>query len=577
MATILNSNLYPPIIDTYMPAFLKTTGCKVYFQLSSFNTIKDIYGNKDKTELSKMVADKGAAQVTVSNQKTNQSELAENYLNGIMLKEIYEDDKGFYIWIENTDIKEDFQINTYYKVQIRFTSTKIPSTPIDTAEWFNENLNYFSEWSTVSLIRAISTPSLDLSSVENDSLTAPNIIGKVIFEDPSETEGIELYRIVVRSSEGKILEDSDFIYSSSTQGNRELNYIFKTNLTLIQNGKVEIYVVTRNAYTISEVLNINVTSTETQSPSSEILQMEQDEENGLIKLTTKIINNSQHQVILKRTSSKTGFNIWEDVYMYDLTEKDTFSSATVTWSDYTIESGVWYKYAIQEQLADNSRTIIKIYNEEPIMMIFDNMFLDAGGRQLKIKYNPSVNSYKRNISETKIDTIGSQYPFIRRNGDMNYRQLTIAGMITSLSDEDEIQILHLDENTSSVETMINQGRLFTSATEIYGGEAQKELYENYNSEHQISKYNDFIYEREFREKVLDFLYKNDVKLFRSTPEGNVLVKLMNISLTPETTLGRYVYSFSCEAYEIGEATLENYIQYNIQKDLVKIEGEVVST
>lgn len=148
---------------------------------------------------------------------------------------------------------------------------------------------------------------------------------------------------------------------------------------------------------------------------------------------------------------------------------------------------------------------------------------------------------------------------------MNYRQLTIAGMITSLSDEDNIQLIHNNCEETTVVSALSQGRYFTSSTELYGGEEQKELYQNYNTAHQISKYNDFIYEREFREKVIDFLYKNDVKLFRSTPEGNVLVKIMNVNLTPEATLGRYVYSFSCEAYEIGEASLENYHQYKIKE------------
>jgi len=47
---------------------------------------------------------------------------------------------------------------------------------------------------------------------------------------------------------------------------------------------------------------------------------------------------------------------------------------------------------------------------------------------------------------------------------------------------------------------------------------------------------------------MDFLYEDNVKLFRSVPEGNILVKLMDISFSPNQTLGRLVYSFSCTAY-----------------------------
>ena len=37
-----NTNLYPPIIDTYMPAFIRSQNCKVYFSLSSYNNLCDI-------------------------------------------------------------------------------------------------------------------------------------------------------------------------------------------------------------------------------------------------------------------------------------------------------------------------------------------------------------------------------------------------------------------------------------------------------------------------------------------------------------------------------------------------------
>ena len=48
----ININLYPPIVDTYVPAFLVDSGtdkdiCRIYFALSKFNTISDI--NRCKT------------------------------------------------------------------------------------------------------------------------------------------------------------------------------------------------------------------------------------------------------------------------------------------------------------------------------------------------------------------------------------------------------------------------------------------------------------------------------------------------------------------------------------------------
>ena len=43
-----------------------------------------------------------------------------------------------------------------------------------------------------------------------------------------------------------------------------------------------------------------------------------------------------------------------------------------------------------------------------------------------------------------------------------------------------------------------------------------------------------------------------------------LYALSNISFTPNQTLGRMIYDFSCTATEIGEANIQNYKLYEIQ-------------
>jgi hypothetical protein len=84
------------------------------------------------------------------------------------------------------------------------------------------------------------------------------------------------------------------------------------------------------------------------------------------------------------------------------------------------------------------------------MMIFDDVFLTTKDRQLKIKFNPSINSFKKNISETKIETIGSKYPFFRRNGAIGYVEFPISGLISFQMDESQAFItkeeLYLNKN-----------------------------------------------------------------------------------------------------------------------------------
>ena len=57
------------------------------------------------------------------------------------------------------------------------------------------------------------------------------------------------------------------------------------------------------------------------------------------------------------------------------------------------------------------------------------------------------------------------------------------------------------------------------------------------------------------------------KLFKSPTEGNILVRISNVSLSPEAGLSRLIYNFSATATEIDEASLEKYKKYEFIPDL----------
>lgn len=207
----------------------------------------------------------------------------------------------------------------------------------------------------------------------------------------------------------------------------------------------------------------------------------------------------------------------------------------------TIESDIWYKYSVQKVNESNQRGMYKEI-KKPILVSFEDMFLTAGDRQLKIKFNPTVSSYKKIIQESKTDTLGSKYPFVRRNGYAEYVQFPIGGLISFFMDEDE---------------------LFTSREELFGDSLK--LYASYNDNNRIENQNNYIYERKFRDKVIEFLYNEDIKLFRSPTEGNMLVKVMDASLTPNAQVGRYLWSFSGTAYEMADCSVEEMKNYKILK------------
>ena len=66
---------------------------------------------------------------------------------------------------------------------------------------------------------------------------------------------------------------------------------------------------------------------------------------------------------------------------------------------------------------------------------FEDAFLYDGDRQLKIRFNPKISSFKSTVLESKTNTIGSKYPFIFRNGNVEYKEFQISGLISILGDE----------------------------------------------------------------------------------------------------------------------------------------------
>lgn len=537
---VININLYPPIVDTYVPAFLTDSGtdkdiCRIYFTLSQFNTMSDIAN----------------VQVSIRSQYTNLSVLNKTkYPSEIMLTSIQEDatktsDDKYYIEIYKTDIQGgQFEINQYYKVQMRFThkdaAEQSLSTPQAIDGWLAANINLFSEWSTVCLIRGISTPQLAVSgfTIEGGEISWANynpiIYGALSFKDEEETERLKSYQVRLYDSNNQLLTDSGIQYTDINS----FSYGLKYNFVAGASYKFTVECTTLNLY--SAIVSYEFT---TATEENEILDIsfsaEADEENGRIILTMKkseVTNGFTGDLLLRRTSNKSNFTIWEDLKTYSYNNATTIKE---TFSDTTIESGVWYKYYLQK-LGDDSKKASVKYIKSPLMVIFDDMFLTTKDRQLKIRFNPTVSSFKRTIQESRTDTLGSQFPFVRRNGNTDYAQFPIGGLISFQIDESD---------------------LFTSLEELFGEHLY--LYTSHNNGKRITEANDIVYEKLFKDKVIEFLYSEQPKLFRSATEGNFIVKVMDASFSPNATLGRRIVSFTATAYEVAECNIDNFKKYDI--------------
>lgn len=588
------SNLYPPIVSDTVPSFVRTTVCRIYFALSNYNSEEDIKN----------------VQVSIINQRTNTSALdPKQYPSGILVchglpKNLdKEGDYRYYIEIPSSAlITGIFGLNQFYKVQLRFTSRGASNLPAGnngyvgpSAEWIYNNRAYFSEWSKVCLIKGIERPQItihgldDLAQDENNQevvLTTEivDIIGRMYYENNTqEKEYLKSYNIKIYQTQDltNVVFDSEDIYTNPYNPN-EINYelpyefIDGIDYTLILNYT------TNNLYTDSKKYRFVIIQRGLEELDNTILTTIADDENGRIIVNVRSAETFIGNLTFRRTSSKSDFHKWEDVKTVAIyTEAD--QDLNYTFYDTTIESGVWYKYGVQRRNGKGDRGVI-LKAENAVMCLLEDMYLTKKDCQLKIQLNPSLNEFKYNVTESQQVTIGSQFPYVKRNGNNYFRTFPIGGLISSFIDTTEWYHPHFEEkffdpkqtytqenrpkfSQEDFKNQKNEIKAFSSKNEILYKDSQdiQQLYTDYNNTHNINSYNDYIYEREFREKVYEFLYKHDVKLFRSTTEGNILVKLMNIDFHPVESLGRMLYSFTATAVEVDEANLKNYEKYGIQE------------
>ena len=235
-------------------------------------------------------------------------------------------------------------------------------------------------------------------------------------------------------------------------------------------------------------------------------------ENGYIELNFKSDKPLIGDFIISKSDASSDFKKWHDIYTLNL-RKDSINN--FSFKDFDVAYNQTYKYAIAQTNKYNLLTEKQI--SEPITVLFEDMFLFDGEKQLKIRFNPKVSSFKNYILETKVDTIGSKYPFFFRNGSVKYKEFPINGLISCLMDEEQLFMENEFVSTNLIDSNIYQ-------------------------------------EKEFKLKVLEWLSNGQSKLFKSPAEGNYIVYLMNVNLTPIDTLGRMLHSFSCNAYEIADYT-----------------------
>lgn len=286
------------------------------------------------------------------------------------------------------------------------------------------------------------------------------------------------------------------------------------------------------------------------SDNKEVEQALLNKEEGYFTVGLKFNQTTsiQGQYRILRADSLSNYNIWTEMAKFKIDDYIQAGSYYWMFDDFTVQHGVSYIYAIQQFGG-------KIYSEKQlskkVSCNFVDTFLYDGARQLKIQFNPKVSSFKNTLLESKLDTIGGTHPFVFRNARTKYKEFPISGLISYLMDNNQMFL-------TNEELKLESGEDRESTTEL------KEQNKPTRSTNLTSE--NILSERIFKLEVLNWLTNGQPKLFRSPTEGNYIVRLLNVSLSPNDTLGRMLHTFTATGYEIAANTPDNLRYYNFIKN-----------
>lgn len=329
-------------------------------------------------------------------------------------------------------------------------------------------------------------------------------------------------------------------------------YSFNTileELSASQSYVLSIIYNTKSGFVGTNTYEFIVDLSDTKLNQVSFTDSQMDNDNGRIAINTKSLaapatNESGDHIVIKRAEHRSNFAIWTTVYDKEITNMNVLIDDT--FYDYTAESGVIYKYWVSGN-----------YVPIKFLPVYEDIFLlGQNNQQLKVQFNPQISSYRYLVGDNKTETLGGQFPFIRRNGNMRYREFSLNGLISHLSDENELFI----SNDILYGSFIDYAQDWNGLDTVH---SYANDFNSFNQANKISPYDDIVREKLFRERVLEFLYDGQVKLYKSGPEGNILVRLTDISLTPVDSLGRRIYSFSATATEVDNFTIDNCKKYNL--------------
>lgn len=561
MPGAVNNTLYPPVVSTFMPAFVNTETAVIYFSLSPYNNVNDVK----------------RVHVTLQNQTNNENAML-NKPSGILIESLnFDSEIGlYYVTIPPAVVGGSFSVNQFYKVQIRFdcningpdlssieqgTGTDSSEKAIYSYVLNNTNLTYFSEWSSICLIRPILQPYLMMNNLQEDTAAIYNkgiipIAGQLIFgseqDDAFETETLSSYNIqVIDTKQDVVVMKTPEIYTGNSLNPNGINYkldLQGLDTSATTDFTLRININTANQYYKSYDFPITIADFLDDESYNPQITIKDQNEKGVVTnedgvATIHVYNSAPifGTLYVKRASSLENFTVWEDIWVDNVA-----GPIDMDIIDNTVGSLVWYQYSVQLENERGALTTVK--RSRKFMPDFYDAIFSRAGQQLRIQYNYRVSSMKPTVNRSKVDTLGGKYPKFVENAVLNYKQFSISGTLSAMNDENELFLAQKDYFTSEefqnflIYNREDEGHISYPVAELGDGITQE-----------AHDRNDYFWEREFREAAVAWLNDGEPKLYRSMTEGAMVVMLTDVSLTPNATLSRRVWDFTATMYEVAEA------------------------
>lgn len=503
------AKLYPPVIAGTIPAFCGTS-IEVPFSMNRAVGISEFNGFALKIKK----------------------------VSGSLVGTIVEKDAAK--WLEKRvitfklpeQIVKELRAGEFYKIQIAYVKN------VDTTS------QQIGIYSTIGVVKYTTMPVVEIegmstSAINNHCYSYNGVYrqvkiedGRTVYDKNDTTEKLYSSRFIIYDSDGNIIKDSGEILHNTTYDTASYEateqYMVPEDLELNK-----IYYLYYIATTVNGLVKPSPRYRITQRRQIPMnleadIKAELNYEAGTINI--HLIGHHENQIasgqfLLSRRADSDSLE-WEEVLYFTLQSE---IPDRLLFTDHTVAQGVKYTYSLQ-QYNENSVYSDRVYSNS-VVADFEDLFLFDGKRQLKVKFNPKVATFKTNVVESKTNTLGSKHPFIMRNAHVNYKELSISGLISYQMDDIQsfmpLESLGLEYATHNLVT------------------------ENIKAE------------RDFKLAVNEWLTDGQPKLFRSPTEGNYIVRLMDVSMSPTDTLGRMLHTFTCKAYEIDDYTYDNLNKYGL--------------